>query len=226
MRDFDVLDDVLIGECLKTLHLNTTVVKSNDTWAWKTFWIQNKHQPDKQEYINFPILDSINPSSLVNRLVKYNKNHKNNVDKFYHITIMWIIDDYEMLDYILFSLILLWNVAHDCNVAFRDMNDLLYIEVANTFNDFLFNAIAIFTLLPDIENLVSFENFKDIKISKTFTDPLQMVTNYLYYFDKQELNDTDINPEVEVNVKTYTREECLQFLQKYFIKNNPDITFR
>lgn len=226
MRDFDVLDEVLIANSLKTLHLNTTIVRSDDTGAGKTTWIQSKINTEKQEYINCPILDSIDIERIVDRLFKNNKSSKNVIDKFTHITIMGIIDDYEMLDYILFSYILIGNVSFNLHVAYRDMNDPLYIEVANTFNDFLYGAISVFSLMPEEEFINASENLNNVKINKEYTDPLQMVVNYLHYYELEQLNDTDINPEVETNVKIYSKEECVTLLQKYFIKNNPEITFR
>ena len=226
IRDFDVLDELLIAECLKSLHLNTTIVRSDDTGTGKTFFIKSKCNNNKQEYIDFPILDSISIDKIVHRLFKYNKNSKNNGDKFIHLTLMGIIDNYEMLDYILFCFIIIGKISYETHVSDRDLTDPLYIEVANTYNDFLFSAISIFNILPDIEFLTASENIGNIIINKEYDDPLQLVVNYLTYFDKDELNETEINPEVQLNVQVYSKEECLEMLNKYFIKDKTDITFR
>ena len=226
MRDFDVLDEVLLANSLKSIGLNTTIVRSDDTGAGKTHWIQSKVNPDKQEYIDFPILDSIDENRLTERLFALNKSSKSPSDKFFHITVMGIIDDYEMLDYILFRFIIIENISFETYAAFRTTSDPLYLEIANTYNDFLFSSISILNLLPDHEFITAGENIKNIKINKDYNDNLQMVINYLSYYDTEELNETEINPEVQLNVRLFSREECLNLLEKYFIKGKTDITFR
>ncbi len=225
MRDFDILDDLLIANTLNQLELNATVIRSDDTGAGKTFWIK-KQQNSKinQEYIDFPILDNINIARINEDLFKLNLLGGN---KLIHLTICGIIDDYEMLDFILFNFIILGCLYNDIYVVFRDKKiNPIYIEVANTFNDYLFNAISILPMMPKSEMIIASENIKTIEVGSDVKDLIQVVCNYLENLDKGYIDDTDISPEINQNMRIMSQEECLAMLEKYFIKGNPDITFR
>jgi len=225
MRDFDILDDLLISNTLNQLELNATVVRSDDTGAGKTYWIQKKlNTKIHEDYVDFPILDGIRIGTINEELFKLNLIGGN---KLIHMTICGIIDDFEMLDYILFNFIILGCLHHDIYVVFRDKTkNPIYIEVANTFNDYLYNAISILPMMPKNEMLIAQDNIKNIDISVDIKDKVQVVCNYLENLDKGYINELDISPEINQNMRVVNKEECLVLLNKYFIKDNPDITFR
>jgi hypothetical protein len=105
MRDFDILDDLPHSHILNNLEPNVTVVRSDDTGACKSYWIEKQlNTKIHEEYVNFPILDCFNIAKLNEELYKLNLHGGN---KLVHLTIYGIIDDYEMLDYILFNFMIL-----------------------------------------------------------------------------------------------------------------------
>jgi hypothetical protein len=224
VRDFDVLDDILIATTLDTLNLNTHVIRSDDTGAGKTYFIRSKVDQAEMDYIDFPIVDCIDIARINEELFKLNKRGEKKI-KFIHFTIVGVIDDYEMLDYIIFSIVIINCLKHDLHVSFRKPTDPIYIEVSNTYNDYLYSSISVLGLIPSQEMIIAKDNIKNIEVIKDVKDPLQVVVNYLYCFDRNELNETDMVPEMNQNMKIFSREDCLLYLNKYFVKDS-DMTFR
>ena len=219
IRDFDILDDALIKQNLEYKNLNTFVVRSNDTGAGKSYFIRSKIRKEF-EYINFPILDSFDINKINERF--YQLNHIQN-SKLIHLTIIGIIDDYEMLEYILFKFIILGCLNNDIYVSFRNIEDPIYIEISNTYNDYLHSAISILSLFSNEEFIISDENLKNLEITDQNKEMIQIVANYLHHLNNNSLNDTDI---ILDSMQEFTKEIIFNLLNQYFIKNNRDITFR
>jgi hypothetical protein len=112
-------------------------------------------------YIDFPILDSINLNKINERLKNFNPG---NQTKFFHFKIQGVIDDYEMLDFILFMYIIIGCLKNDIYVSFRNPDDPIYIEISNTFSDYIYNSISILPLLPNNKILVSRDNIQNFEI--------------------------------------------------------------
>jgi nucleoside-triphosphatase THEP1 len=229
VKDFEIIDEAGLKKILKILDINSFTIRSDDTGAGKSFFIRKKYEymniNKDIQYINFPILDSVNIEKITERLYELNQY---NSKKFIHFNINGIIDDYEMLDYILFNFIILKCLKHDICVSFRNAKEPIYIEIANTFNDYLYNAISILPLLPNEEMVMAKDYIFQIELSKFITDPMQIVLNYLFHFDQNTLNQNDVNPEALFNARVFnSKDEALLLLNKYFLKDGVhDITFR
>jgi hypothetical protein len=193
------------------LNLNTHVIRSDDTGAGKTYYIRSKVDPNEQEYVDFPVLNCIDIAKINEDLFKLNKKGEKR-SRFLHLTLLGVIDDYEMLAYILFSIVIIGCLKHELHVSFRRPIDPIYVEISNTYNDYLYGSVSILGLLPNQEMIIAKENLKNIEVVKDVKDPLQVVVNYLYCFDRNELNETDMVPEMNQNMKIFSREDCLLYI--------------
>jgi hypothetical protein len=169
IRDTEIMEESSLLKILKKLNLNVYVIRSDDTGAGKTHRIQKLCGYDRvkntniSSYINLPILDSINIEKISHRLFDLNKIK---TIKTIHMTINGIIDNYELLDHILFNYIFLGCLKFNDSVSFRSKDDPIFIEVANTFDDFLYNAITVLSLVNfQTEILHSKDSLKQLDIN-------------------------------------------------------------
>ncbi|CAG8535691.1 30956_t:CDS:10, partial [Gigaspora margarita] len=96
----------------------------------------------------------------------------------------------------------------------------IFIEVASTDNDRLLNSIPIAKYL----NRVNIKwNINNLAVSREFSSPIQIVSQYLDTYDRNELNEKDIpfTGLRRVN-KTIEPNRCHQLVQKYFLNDNDE----
>ena len=215
IKDSEILDDIVL---IKNLQHNALVIKSEASGSGKSFFIA-KQNIKKFKYIDFPISDSINLSKICERLSKFNQLDE---PKFIHITLQGIIDDYEILDYILFKYIIICCLKNDIYVCNRNNSDPLFIELAHTYNDSLFNSLSILSFCK-VLTIKSRENLRNIEVPNNIDSNIQLVCNYLYHYKNNTLNSVDI---IQQNMIILTNDQVFELLKLFFIKDNPEITFR
>jgi hypothetical protein len=227
IREFDILDESSIKKVLKSLNINSTTIRSDDTGAGKTHFIRKKWETNKEkeitQYISLPLLDSVCIESYTEKLFEINKYTSK---KFIHIPISGCIDKFQVIDYILFKFIIIGCLKHDNHVGIRNKEDSLYIEISNSYNDFIYNSLSILPLLPNEEKIIAKDNLSTIDMGKYIFDPVQIVCNYLYQYETGTINQIDLNPQNSLNCRIFNREEGFSLIKKYFINNNADCTFR
>jgi hypothetical protein len=95
-------------------------------------------------------------------------------------------------------------------VVFRDkVTNPIYIEIANTFNEYLYNAISILPMILKNEIIFAVDSIQTIDIGTDIKDKVQVVCNYLENLDKGYLDELDILPEIYQSMRIMNQEECL-----------------
>ena len=99
-----------------------------------------------------------------------------------------------MLDYILFNYVIIGCLKNDIYVSYRNPDDPIYIEISNSFEDYIYNSISILPLFSNNQILVSRDNLQNFEIPFYMQDNIQIVGNYLSHFNQNTLNQIEIHP--------------------------------
>jgi hypothetical protein len=197
----------------------TNIVTSSSTGAGKTHYIK-KQFGNNHKYENFLISDTLDINDLAKRFYEFTKGLTE--DNPIHITISGRIDDFRLLDYFLFNVLTLRNFTYDLFSSLA-INNPIYIEVANSFNNELYKNIHILKFIPQSKNLNSRDELNNNLDIEYNTNNLQIVCNYLGAFTNGTLNNNDIKIE-EIN--NMTKEQIMPLLETYFIREQVTTSFK
>ncbi|XP_028413793.1 uncharacterized protein LOC114536639 [Dendronephthya gigantea] len=165
---------------------------------------------------SFSISGPFEPSKLIKRLKKLKL-------KKYHCLHLDIgeVSDPLSLDTFLFQLIVTGMVSAG-NQFYHLPTTHIYIEIANTLNDFLRESMMISKYFTRID--LKWQNFKDLLVSPEITSDVQVVCHHLDIFDRARFDLEEVYFSGPKRAKPMAEHRCQELLAKYFA-SDADITF-
>ncbi|KAF0517032.1 e3 ubiquitin-protein ligase [Gigaspora margarita] len=195
----------------KELCPNVQTVSSDLSGQGKTKWIEENSLENQLNPRNFLISDGMTFGMLVRHLSEI----RLQMDESLHLNIMLIDHPYDV-NMFLFEL-LSFKIVWDKTYFFSIPSTLIYVEVASTINQALFNSIPITSHL--INKHLKW-NINDLIVSHDSS--IQIVAKYLDAHDCNVINTVDLFFDDEQQFLSNSR--CQKLLQKYFFdKCSPDI---
>ena len=122
------------------------------------------------------------------------------------------INDVDTLDDFLFQLLITGAIAVGTQIYIMPSN-IVYIEIANTPNNELFDALSVTKYLKFCRHHLQWENYERFVVSQEMGSPVQIVCHYLSVFDKGLLDTSEPLPN---NAILLPPPRCRYLLQKYF----------
>ncbi|CAG8442611.1 13450_t:CDS:10 [Gigaspora rosea] len=197
----------------KELCPNVQTVSSDLSGQGKTKWIEENSFENKLNPRNFLISDGMTFGMLVRQLSEIRLQK----DESLHLNIMLIDHPYDV-NMFLFEL-LSFKIVWDKTYFFSIPSTLIYVEVASTINQALFNSIPITSHL--INKHLKW-NIDNLIVSNNMNSSIQIVAKYLDAHDCNVINAVDLIFDDEQ--QSLSNSRCQQLLQKYFFdKCSPDI---
>lgn len=190
--------------------INAKIISSKVCGTGKSTYIFN--QKDKNsKLIYLPIGGEMTKDDLIKRIeaaIPYTSN--NNKTKYILHIDLTKTKNIDLVKDFLFKLLFLKKFELDENIIYIRPNDLIYIELENSFNSLL-NTYKILNLLPEANILLP-----DIKITRE----LKIVSTILYYYEKNEIQKRNFNFEKDC-IKNEI--ESRQIILKYLNIKNPNL---
>ncbi|CAJ0901056.1 6354_t:CDS:10 [Entrophospora sp. SA101] len=198
-------------------HNQVVVVSSGLSGQGKTEWIRQESFKTGKFIKSFLISDEIDFCNLVK---KFRKFKLRKVDSL-HLNI--ISSDFPLdVNIFLFQLLTLGVVSNNMDIALLPLTPV-FIEVASTMGQELFNSLKFVNYLPSKFLVWS---INQLITSEELTSPLQIVSLYLDYYDKSSLdrNDLILKGTKSTHLVPVTEARCQELLTKYLFKDkNTDI---
>lgn len=138
------------------------------------------------------------------------------------------MQDYELLDIFLFEVILIGSFGHLEHVFHMPKRNLIFIEIANTWNNKIEKNLSIIRLFNK-KTVLDMKNISNLEVKYDLQSPMQIVCNYLKAFDDKTLKNRDIKifaGDPNYNIRPLSNTQCYNLIKKYFLNDNPDATFR
>ncbi|CAG8784777.1 21782_t:CDS:2, partial [Dentiscutata erythropus] len=208
----------LNAEAMKNIYCdlcsNIVCVSSDLSGQGKTEWIKQASFEKKKLLRGFLISDGADFGSLVRKfrvckLQPFESLHINIISAY----------NFNEINMFLFELLTLKFVS--CKVDIASLpNTPVFIEIASTILQKLLNSLPITGYL--VKEHLSW-NIRNLNVSSEICSPIQIVCNYLYAYDKQEIDVIDIVLHGKCSIKKpLPVKMCQDLIAKYFFEGNTD----
>ncbi|CAG8814058.1 17000_t:CDS:1, partial [Racocetra persica] len=190
---------------------NVFCVTSEFSGLGKTEWIKNQSYELKKAPNSFLINDDVDFRTLVKRFKEFN------IQPFESLHLNIISANHPRdVNMFIFELLTLGMVVNSIDIA-RLLNTTIFIEIASTADQYLFNSIPIVHCLANT-NLKW--DIRNLKVSEEIHSPIQIVCHYLYAYertiDTKNLLFHTIGPDA---TKPMSDEECQDLINKHLFDN-------
>jgi hypothetical protein len=211
-----LMDSNVLARNLETIR--SYVVTSDSTGAGKSHYIRKQFRPN-HKYENFLISDKIDINDIAKRF--HNLANDLVADNPIHITISGKIDDFKLLDYFLFNILILKSFTYDIYASKAETNTI-YVEIANSFNNNLYELANVLKLIPSKIHLTSKNEIDNFDLNSNTTN-IQLVCNYLKAISDSKLDNTNINPQ---NLEILNRDDIFELLKDQFFNKREEASFK
>ena len=209
--------DAEMMSCLRNGWPEVEVVTSSQPGLGKTEYIKDAAYNRNMRVRTFPISGPISKDDLVDELrsLSMTRYHVLHVDAS-------PVSDPGLLDIFLFEMIVIGISVSGTKMCSFPTNKIV-IEVANTFQDKLRNALTVCSSFK--RNHLEWRGFKDFIVSQDINSPVQVVCQYLKALRVGSLDKSDIILRGSGCVNLLSPYECRFLLQSLFGSNNPDMSY-
>ena len=199
---------VKLRETFKETLPNVSVVSSDLPGMGKTETIFSEATRAQKAVVTFPISGPLSRSNLVHRLASLQMRECDCI----HLDI-GEVENPLALDTFLFELVVMGMVSSGTQI-FHLPTKHVYIEIANTLNDWLQDSLPVTKCFTSIH--VKFEGYKHYVVSQESSSPIQVVCNYLHAHELGTLESKELIFSGPNKVKPLQCERCRTLLSKYF----------
>ena len=170
-QSFSSINSAIFSPKREDLYNNTHIVQSEICGLGKSTQIKNKIKESKKEYIYFPLGGNITKDIIYNKLDSImndinNKTQNNYNDIAIHLD---LFDSKEnivsILNEFLFSFLITKFYSNNENVIFIPTNIEIYIEIPNTFKDFISNY-GILKFFKREDDMIIADDLPQLNLSK------------------------------------------------------------
>ena len=167
----------------------THIIQSEICGLGKSTQIKNKIKKSGKKYIYFPLGGNITKDIIYNKLYKIMEDIKTKTDNKYediaiHLDLFDSKDNIvSVLNEFLFSFLITKFYSNNENVIYIPINIEIYIEIPNSFKDFISNYGILKSFKRD-EDIITFENLPELELAD---DKLKLFKNMLGMNDNKEI---------------------------------------
>ena len=214
-RNVTGMTEVKLRTKFKETLPNVSLVTSDLPGMGKTETIFSEAIRKEKAVVTFPISGPLSRSNLVHRLSSLQMRDCDCI----HLDV-GEVDNPLALDTFLFELLVMGMVSSGTQIYHLPTKHV-YIEIANTLNDWLQDSLPITKCFTSIHT--KFEGYKRYVVSQESSSPIQVVCNYLHAHEFGTLESKELIFSGPNKAKPLPCERCKTLLRKYF--SNEEISY-
>ena len=210
------VSDTEVAECFKNIQKNVCMVTSVVSGLGKSEFVyadaaKRGFRP-KTVNISGPMTKSDIMCKVSNAsTMKFNCLHLNIAQ----------VNDRDALDDFLFQILITGAIAVGTQIYIMP-SSFIYIEIANTTNNWLFDALSITKYLNFCRHNLAWENYGRFVVSQEIGSPVQIVCRYLDVFEKGLLDTTE---PMSNDANPLAPSRCRYLLEKYFSATSSSLSY-
>ncbi|CAG9322652.1 unnamed protein product [Blepharisma stoltei] len=212
LRESQILIDEKLSLIMHLEDKNSIVYTSASAGLGKTTAIRSMANNEGEKLVTFPILGDIDCIDISNRFSIIDLNE----DCILHLQLSFV-SNAALLNEILMNICLFrtLNYTEDIIIFPKDM--LICIEVANTYDNMLYNSIDYLKYLRCVH--INGLDLNELIVNSDHSDKLQFIARYLKLYETGRIEAQSVN---ENHFNFTNKESAIALLTRYFIDKQAD----